>query len=159
MGIAWNVGDELTYYVETNNKDKRTNRHIVLARSAVVPDNGQNSRANTSRDINPIHSGEYDVWDSDEESSLDEDTVHYNSAEENLAEDDLEETEDPDDKFNLVAIEGHKTKGKSKTPLVFCRWKNRNTSWEKLVHIKIDFPIMLANYIVKNNCNKLFKPT
>jgi hypothetical protein len=72
LGIAWNVGDMLTYYIEPDSRVKQHNKHIVLARSAVTSDNDKNSRATSSRnDIEPTTevSHSRDIWEARDDDS------------------------------------------------------------------------------------------
>ncbi|MGH7955311.1 MAG: reverse transcriptase domain-containing protein, partial [Gloeomargaritales cyanobacterium] len=58
LGVAYNVGDLLTYKIEPDNLSYRDfNRHILLHRSAVVLDSGNDKRVNALRPADP-HSEE-----------------------------------------------------------------------------------------------------
>ncbi|MGH7955109.1 MAG: chromo domain-containing protein, partial [Gloeomargaritales cyanobacterium] len=49
LGPSWNVGDLLTYKIEPDDNNKKTNRHILIHRSAVGKDTGVDKRLSSAR--------------------------------------------------------------------------------------------------------------
>jgi hypothetical protein len=58
---------------------------------------------------------------------------------------------------SIERILDHRAKGKARkkrSPQVLVRWTSGKETWEPLVHVKKDVPVMAADYIVKNNLHK-----
>jgi hypothetical protein len=180
LGIVWNVGDMLTYYVESDSTEHNHRKHVVLARSAVVSDNAKNSRATSSRKNQESVTESSHCWDIWEDTNdYDEPTSHFdhnNVTSEPEIEDiflnsniDQKEShkldpylnidEDEDEAFQLSSIESHRTRGKSKKPQLLCRWKDDNTSWEDFHNVRIDFPLLVASYFGKQRLGVPYKPS
>jgi len=175
LGIAWNTGDMLTYEILVD-EERNIKRHIVVERSAVAPDRGDNKKLSKKRiKFDPIPAEKRTpIWEVKEIKAVEnlttvgidlddikDDKVYECPTEDIVTEFESQEHSDErtpiEELYEIRNIVGHR-KNRKGVPALKILWSTNEETWEPFEVIRQDAPLLTAEYVINNNLMVPYKP-
>jgi hypothetical protein len=164
LGIARTTGDALTYLI-LDDRERKDNRHVVLTRSCVRIDDGQNKTIQridrTAKDEEKSLKTKRplcrDSTQEDGSEEDDEDVIQHDIKEMvKRKESDVEERTPDEELYDIIDIIGHRLHKKNR-PELRILWSTGAKTWEPLRIIKEDIPEDVAKYVEENGLGNKFR--